>query len=260
MKKKVDERNLKKYISLIEKEVIDEEIKEKIIEKIKFYAYYGKLYVDKKDLYGTYVNKKDLNRATPAKEFLEIKIDNAFICNYSEWSNAKLVNIFQRTLKGGHTQIIKRERVDYRTYNNKNNNYEETIEKIYNHDKKLIYKSEKKEENDFETYLNEPNHIIYNNDSNMTEIEKRWYIQNGSIIKYNFNKTNFKENTLKEEIYSVCAGPIDGSKYYFDELSKELFADFMTGKISIDELLKETYKNEVKGHSLELIFGKKKFN
>ena len=34
----------------------------------------------------------------------------------------------------------------------------------------------------------------------------------------------------------------------------------MLGNITIEELLKENYKNEVKGYSLELIYGKKNFN
>ena len=262
MKRKVNEKILENYISFIEKEIVDEDIKEKIIEKIKFYSYYGKLYIDKKDLYGIYVNKKDLNRCNPAKEFLEIKFDYDFICNYSDWSNAKLVNIVQRNLKGGHTQIFKRERVDYRTYNNRNHSTEETIEKIFNYDNCLVYQSKKEEENDFDTYLNEANHIIYNNESsqdNILKIEKRWFLSNGSILKYNLKKDYLNNNEL-EEVYSVCEGPIDNHKYYFDELDKDLFKQFMLGNITIEELLKENYKNEVKGYSLELIYGKKNFN
>lgn len=264
MKRKVNEKILDKYISFIEKEILDEEIKEKLIELIKFYYYYGKLCIDRKDLYGTYVNTKDLNRANPAKEFLEIKVDDNFICNYSEWSNRKLVNIIQNFLKGGQSIIQKKEIVHYLTYNNRNEISEETVEKIYDYEKKLIYQCKKEEGNDFNTYLDNKEHIIYNTredsfDENKLTIEKRWYLPNGSILKYNLNKKNFLDNAKLEEIYTVCEGPIDGHKYLFDELPKELFISFMTGKITIEELLKETYKGEVKGHSLELIFGKKNF-
>lgn len=99
-------KKINTFFTKINTLLIDNEIKELINEKIVFYLEYGKMYLDNTNLYGTYVNTNDLSRANPTKEFLEIKIiDNNLICNFSEFSNKKIINITQTSLKGGNTSI-----------------------------------------------------------------------------------------------------------------------------------------------------------
>lgn len=248
--------NLDKYKEILNKIIVDEEICEDIIEKINFYLEYGKIYLDGKDLYGKYENKKDLNRAIPAVEFLEIKArDELFICNYSEWSNRKVVNIVQKSLKGGNTSIYKKE-TDYTlTYNNENSTSSEEKEKIFNYQKRLVFDSKLEKEYDFDTYSKDDSNIIYNKEdfSNKFSLEKNWYISNGSIIKYTLSKSflsnSFAGSDEIEEHYSICPGVIVnefGRYFNYQELEKELFKKFMSGEINIDEVLQNVKSKKLK--------------
>ncbi|MBE6152774.1 MAG: hypothetical protein E7166_00910 [Firmicutes bacterium] len=231
------------FISKLNELLIDSEIKEQIIEKINFYLYYGKIHFDNNDLYGTYINKNDLNRATPAKEFLEIKIiDNNLICNYSEWSNRKITNIAQKRIKGGNTSVYKKETTDVFTYNNNNEFRINELEKIYNYQNILIYESKLEKEYNYDTYPYKDSNIVYNDDNfnNNFSLEKNWYIQNGSIIKYNLSKSYMNQDSKIYELYSICPEVCwteTDKVYKFVELDKEIFKNFMTGKIDIHEVL-----------------------
>lgn len=173
-------KKIKNFITKLEKLLIDQEIKESIIEKINFYLKNGKIYFDNNDLYGTYINRNDLNRANPAKEFLEIKInDSNLICNYSEWSNRNIINITQNNIKGGNTSIYKKETTNIFTYNNKNEFRISEKEKIYNYQNKLIYESQLEKEYDYDTFPYEDSIIVYNenNFSNKFSLEKNGIFQ-----------------------------------------------------------------------------------
>lgn len=235
-KKKIND-----FISKLDKLLIDTDIKELIIEKINFYLIHGKIFFDNNDLYGTYINTRDLNRATPAKEFLEIKIiDNNLICNYSEWSNKKVVNITEHGIKGGNTSIFKKETNTVSTYNNNNQFSINEQEKIYNYQNRLIFESQLEKEYDFDTY--EDSNIVYsdNNFSNNFSLEKNWYIQNGSIIRYNLSKSFMNQDDEICEQYLICPEVCwteTDIVYKFVELDKEIFKNFMSVKITINEVL-----------------------
>ena len=238
-------KEITNYISTLNKLFVDTEIKEKIVEKINFYKKYGKIYFKENNLYGTFINTYDLTRATPAKEFLEIKIlDNNVICNYSEQSNKKIINIVQNGIKGGNTSICKKESTDIRSYNNNNRFSIEEIEKIYNYQDDLIYESNLEKEYNYDTYPYEICNIIYrdNNYGNYFSLEKKWYIQNGSIIKYNLSKSFVNENDTIYETYSICPelrNVENDRDSKFVSLDKEIFKKFMLGNITINELIEE---------------------
>lgn len=245
-------KKITNYISTLDKIIVDREIKEKIVEKINFYKKYGKIYFEDKNLYGTFINTYDLNRATPAKEFLEIKIldNNNLICNYSEQSNNKIINIVQNGIKGGNTSISKKEATDTRSYNNNNQFRIEEIEKIYNYQDDLIYESNLEKKYNYDTYPYECCNIIYsdNNYGNYFSLEKKWYIQNGSIIKYNLSKSFVNENDAIYESYSICPelrNVENDRDSKFVSLDKEIFKKFMLGNITINELIEENNQKKL---------------
>lgn len=79
-------------------------------------------------------------------------------------------------------------------------------------------------------------------------MEKNWYISNGSIVKYRLNRKNELDKKINlYESYNICKKPyFDGflTQQNFVPLDKELFHEFMTGKISIDEVLNSTYETQ----------------
>lgn len=236
-------KKITNFISKLEKILIDSEIKELIIEKINFYLIHGKIIFSKNELYGTYINRSDLNRATPAKEFFELKIaDNNLVCNYSEWSNKKVVHITQQSIKGGNTSIYKKETNTVHTYNNTNQFSINEQGKIYNYQNRLIFESQLEKEYDYDTYPYEDSNIVYkdNSISNSFSLEKKWYIHNGSIIKYNLSKSFMNQDDEICEHYSICPEVCwteTDRVYKFVELDKEIFKNFMSGKITINEVL-----------------------
>ena len=231
------------FISKLEKILVDSEIKELIINKINFYSANAKLQIHNDELYGTYINKCDLNRATPAKEFLEIKIlDSNVVCNFSELSNRKLVNIAQNTLKGGHTSISKKETIKEFTCNNNNEFSVEEQERIYNYQNRLVYESNLKRQSDFDTYPYADSNIIYNTAcfDNEFSLEREWYTPEGVRIKYNLSKSFVNKDDGICERYLICPGVCwteTDRVFKFVKLDKELFKSFMSGEITIDEVL-----------------------
>lgn len=230
------------FISKLEKILVDSEIKELIINKINFYSAKAKLQIHNDELYGTYINKCDLNRATPSKEFLEIKIlDSNVVCNFSELSNRKLVNIAQNTLKGGHTSISKKETIKEFTYNNNNEFSVEEQERIYNYQNRLVYESNLKRQSDFDTYPYADSNIIYNTAcfDNEFSLERKWYIYDGVIIRYKLSKSFMSKHDNIYENYSICSGfkcSDTGREYRYKDLDKEIFKAFMSGEISIHQV------------------------
>jgi len=244
MKKKID-----KFIEKLDKLCLDSEIKKDIHYRIGYYNQYGNLYIKDNVLYGTYINKCDLNRATPAKEFLEIKIfDNNFICNYSYDSNDTIVNIVQNTLKGGHARLYKRKEKKEFRYNQNNEFNIEEIEEIFNYQKDLVYKSNLKKQNDFDTYPDKDRDIVYSTESfcNEFSLDKEWYTHEGVRIKYHLAKSFMRPYDNIEESYSIC--PFvkctdTGLVYRYSEIDKETFKELMSGKINIHEVF-DRIKNQ----------------
>lgn len=235
--------NVSKFIMKLEEILIDSKIKDLIKSKISFYSINGKLHIRNNELYGTYINKCDLNRATPAKEFLEIKIqDNNVVCNFSEYSNRKLVNITQNTLKGGNTRIYKKETEQGVTYNY--NNVFDILEqeRIYNYQKSMVYESDFKRQSDFDTFPYEDSNMMYNKacSDNEFSLERKWYIYDGVIIRYKLSKSFMSKHDNIYENYSICSGfkcSDTGREYRYKDLDKEIFKAFMSGEISIHQVL-----------------------
>jgi len=237
MKKKSD-----KFILKLEKLCIDSEIKKDIIYKIQFYEEYSKLYIKDNVLYGTYINKCDLNRATPAKEFLEIKIfDNNLICNYSEDSNRRIINIIQNTLKGGHTRVCKKIETKGFTYNQNNKIDIEQTEEIFNYQNELIYKSNLNQQSDYDTYPERDSNIIYATEhfDNYMLLEREWYTPEGVKLKYKLTKSFNGKNDKINENYLICKCikcSDTGIEYRYEDINRETFKEFMAGKICIHEV------------------------
>lgn len=252
MKKQSNKLNqFKEYLSNF---IVDEEIKESLLFSIDFYHSNGKLYLDDRYLYGVYINTNDLNRATPAKEYFEIKIDGGcLICNYSNSSINKIVNIIQRNIKGGNTKITKKVTEDARCYNNENFVSVTETEKIYNYQKSLVYESTIENNSNYYTYDKEDSDMTYGEkpDTNTFNIVKKWYIHNGSIIKYQLTKDYmFDEQDLQEK-YLICIEPdqdtlATGTICHFTELDKDLFKKFMTGYINIETLIENLNNSKTK--------------
>lgn len=237
-----NKKKLNKLLKKLDKLLIDRKIKELIIDKIDFYSRYGKIYIDNDFIYGTHC-VKNLNYSNPRKEFLEIKIiNNNFICNYSEWENEKVINIVQKSIKGGNTRVYKKEETNNFAWNNNNKLKMQEQQKIYNCQNELVFESILEKEYDYYTYSFEGSKVIYSETdcSNRFSLEKKWYIQNGSIIKYNLSKSFISQNDEVCENYSICLYPYSTETdrvYEFIELDKEIFKDFMTGKTNINELI-----------------------
>ena len=251
-------RKLSKYVEELDKKLIDSEIKKSIMDSINFYLSHGKLYIDGDNLYGTYINTKDGTRANHAKEFLEIKIDGfEIICNYSEWSNRRLVNVIQNTLKGGNTKIYRKYTDKIATFNNQNMFDIKEEEYIYNYQGRLIYDYEMRKSKDYDTGAYDKSGIIYNGGfwNNYLLLEKNWYIENGSIIKYELSKHFMDDDSKLKEEYSICIQPVktefDGTIYNFLKLDEEVFIALMNGKLDICDVI-----NEVEGQKKINIYNK----
>lgn len=239
--KKTNEEKLEKYLEFIKKHIVDEEIKEEIIDKIKLFKNRGKITIEDRNLYAKIKRQNET-------DFLEIKyINNYFICNYSEWNLKKQVTVTQKDLKNKNIKINRREKNEIECYNDQNETTIEEVEKIYNEENKLAYTGKEKQEFDYDTGSN---FMEYNDNSyfsNYIDTEKTWYLFNGTIIKYTLRKNLIHDDASLEEHYTICKGPTIGDfqkTYYFVELDKELFKTFMIGEISIDELLDKAYKNK----------------
>lgn len=240
-RKKTNEEKLNNYIEFIKQHIVDEEIKEEILNRINIFQSDGNIAIEDNNLYAKINSKGEI-------DFLEIKyLNNYFICNYSNWNLKQQVTITQKDLKFGNIKINRREKNEIECQSTKNMTEIEETEKIYNAENKLAYVGKESSEYDYDSYSN---YLEFNDTSyfsNYFNTEKTWYLFNGTIIKYNLRKNLIHDDTSLEEYYSICKGPTEGDfqkTYYFIELDKDLFKTFMTGEISINELLEKAYKNK----------------
>lgn len=77
---------------------------------------------------------------------------------------------------------------------------------------------------------------------NMFSLVKNWYMENGSIIRYILTNNFVNENDDTYEQCLICLGVYitEFDRFYkFKELDKELFKQFMTNKITINEVLEQ---------------------
>ena len=239
MKKDI-EKIANKYIDFIEKSIVDQQIKGKILDVIKYFRFFGQLVIIDGVLYGK-------TNGTKNHDYLEIrKTKDSIICNYTEWSNKKTINICQFYQKDKNIKINKLEKVEYECTDGQNETSVDEIEMIYDRNSKLIYMSElnKKQNN---LYCN--NQIKYSDTwyDNLFTLEKTWFINNNSIIKYKLSKKVMNKDSELQENHSICYEPIIGEFerfFIYNNLDEKLFKDFMTGNISIETLIEENKKLE----------------
>ena len=233
--------DVNKYKKFLESLLVDKEIKEEMLNQIDLFFEEGKITFDGNNLYGKMISKK-------SNEYLEIRYENQyFVCNYTKWNGRNIVNITQIDLKNKNIKIDRKEKTEYSCPDNKNETKIEEFEKIYGSENKLIYESTL---NKSVSYNSIENSIVYEDDSyweNNFELEKNWYISDGSIIKYQVSKHYLYEQSELEESYSVCPGSYSdgfGRYYHFTNLDEDLFKLFMTGQITIEQLLEQNQNNE----------------
>jgi len=222
-----------KYKELIKQIIIDKEIKKEITDVIKYFDK-GNIYIDDNNLYGK-ISDKDGN------DYIEIKYDNnKFSCIYTDWNSRKRVIITQDNLKENQKYINRTELCMTKTLPNTLENEKSSVrvEKIYNKDNILIFESTLKKEDRFDSTDNFMCYIDGCFD-NEIKLNKRWYINN-VIIQYNLEKKYLSKDLYEK--YSICPGKISTdyeNLYLFNKLEKELFIDFMTDKITIEEVLEQ---------------------
>lgn len=240
LNKNYDVNSYKKFLGSL---LVDKEIKEEILNQINLFFEEGKITFDGNNLYGKMISKK-------SNEYLEIRYENQyFVCNYTKWNGRNIVNITQIDLKNKNIKIDRKEKTEYTCPDNKNETKIEELEKIYGSENKLIYTSAL---NKKVSYNSLENSIVYEDDSyweNNFELEKNWYISDGSIIKYQVSKHYLYEQSELEESYSVCPGSYSdgfGRYYHFTNLDENLFKSFMTGQITIEQLLEQNNEKEIK--------------
>lgn len=229
------------YKSFLRRILVCEEVNETLINKIDVFKEDGKINIDGNNLYGKIINKE-------GNEYLEIRYENnCLVCNYTEWNGSKIISISQIDLKNGNIKINTREKIEYHCFGNENETRVEELERIYDSQKKLICESKLEQD---ETYDSIESAIVYKDESwwaNSFKLEKKWYIPNGSIIMYELSKKYMRDKSKLTEGYFICPGRYyDGCMWRRDfvELDKKLFNSFMTGKITIEELLEQNQNIE----------------
>lgn len=235
--------NVESYKIFLEQILVDREIKEEILNLIEIFNE-GQITFDGSNLYGKIIDKK-------GNDYIEIKYQNGFlVCNYTDWAGRKIVNINQVGLKRGNVKVNRREKIEYDCYNYQNETNIEETEIIYDKNKNKIYDSKLTYK---EKYDATENFINYSNKSwfdNRFVLEKYWYIPTGEIISYQLYKSCMDENAQIKENYSICPGVIVTEyerRYNFEKLDENLFKNFMSGQINIEELLEQNNKiNESK--------------
>ncbi|MBQ7141233.1 MAG: hypothetical protein IJO32_07010 [Bacilli bacterium] len=194
------DKKISQYKEQISKLIVDEEIKNDILDMVSFFTHNGKVKIDGNNLYGKITHQNETDSLIINYDLFK------FVFNYVE-SNVifrKTINISQEYIKGGNHKITKHEKRDYRCCNNQNKISIEETEKIYNLKNNLVYDSILLKEYDYDTY---PEYMKYNsskNSENSFHLEKKWYIPNGSIIKYILGKNFMKENNKLNEKYYIC--------------------------------------------------------
>lgn len=233
-KKKIVDLN--HYNELIKQIIVDEKIRVEIVEIINCYKDKSVCF-DGNNLYGKKLNKK-------GNDYLEIKYENyKFSCIYTDWQSKKRVIITQDNLKENQKYINRVEFNYVETLNDNLENEKDSLrtEKIYDKDNKLIYESNLTQKDRFDSINN---FMCYKNDcfTNIIKLNKKWYI-NDVIIQYDLEK-QYLSDYLYEQ-YSICPGKIKTdfeNLYLFNDLERDLFINFMTGKITIRELLEKNSK------------------
>jgi len=232
--------NVEKYKELINKIILNENIRKEIIDKIDDFNQNGEIVFDGYNLYAK--NKK-------GKDYLELKYENNyFLCNYSECDFSKFVTISLKELKSNNVKLERKEKVEYIHNDNFNNSTEiEEIEEIYNADKNLAYESKLSYNYKYVTYENAIIYVDNHYFTNYFDLNKKWYIFNGSIINYKLTKSIMNEHSEIEEKYSICPEAYHGNfatYYNYVDLDQGLFKQFMSGSISIDDVLEQIDKEE----------------
>lgn len=224
------------YKKFLENILVDSKLKDEIISQINIFSEEGKVNFDGNNLFGKIIKKE-------GNDYLEIRYENDyFICNYTTWGGKRIISITQIDLKNGNVKIDKKEKTEYTCPQNENETTTSELEKIYDRQHKLVYESKLEYENSYESLESS---LIYDAErhfSNSLELEKCWYIPNGSIIKHRLCKRYMCDDSKIEETYSICRLPYnDGSVNVlnFIDLKEELFKAFMSGKITISELLEQ---------------------
>lgn len=232
--------NIENYKSFIKEIVFNEKISDEILKQIDKFNKEGKIILDGYNLYAKIKNGKD---------FLELKyVNNCFLCNYSDWDFAKFITISVKGLKNKNIKLERKEKVEYVCKDNKSNLIKKTEEEqIYNADKKLAYESRLICNYNYDTYNNAIKYVDNYCFENCFNLNKKWYISNGSIINYNLSKLFMNEKSQIQERYSICPEVYSDeftTNYIFIDLDENLFKSFMTGSITIDELLEKIDKKE----------------
>ena len=229
--------NIKKYKKLIDKIILNEKIKEEIIEKIDYFNEKGEIALDGYCLY-----------AKNGQDFLDLKYENnSFLCNYSDWEFAKFVTIFEKELKNKCVKLERKEKIEYECEKNENMTRVEELEEVYDSSMKLIYESKLQTDYQYNTFNNCIEYIDNHYFTNYFDLDKKWYIDNGSIINYKLSKFFMNDHSNIQEQYSICPKAyIDcfGTYYNYVTLDEELFKQFMSGNITIDEVLEKIDKEE----------------
>lgn len=239
------------FIKFIDRKIVDKDLKEEIINQIREFDKYGEIFIQGVTLYGKVIK-------TEGNDYIEIRCTGRFLtCNYTKWNSSAAISISQTGLKNGNVKVSREEKVDYVCPRNKNSNDSKKIEKVYNDKGLLIFDSTITEKESYDSYNEQ---LLYEESSifnNSYKIEKNWYFINGTIINYKLQKENYNLKNI-EESYSICEKPYDdefATNYIFKELDKELFIDFMTGQIDLENLIlqnkltqksKKTLKKEIK--------------
>lgn len=232
-KKNNIKEKINNYIKFIEKKVIDNDLKEEIINQIHEFTKYGEIFIQGVTLYGKIIK-------TEGNDYIEIKCAGRFFtCNYTKWNSSAAISINQTGLKNGNVKVSCEEKVDYICPKNKNSTDSKKIEKVYNDKGFIICDSTINEKESYDSYgeqLLYEETSIFNNSYN---VEKNWYFTSGTIINYKLQKQNYDLKNI-EESYSICEKPFDddfATNYIFAELDKELFVQFMTGLIDLETLI-----------------------
>lgn len=232
MLKKYDLYSYKEFISNI---IVDDGIKNEIINQIDLFTKDGLIIICGKELCG---KMRGLN-----ENYLELKyINNCFICNYTKNNARRVINIVQNK-NNDIIKIDRKEVLECPTYNNHSEIFE--LQRLYSNNK-MIYESLI---TNSQSYILDNCNIKYNtgflfNGFNMT---KKWYFSNNSIVQYRIKKDYYKG--LIHEDYKICLEPLKkdyNMVYDFESLDVEVFNDLMLGKISITEVVDNINGQKIK--------------
>ncbi len=240
-KKKV-ENNVNGYILFISKVVKDEKTKKEIIDQLNYFSSNGIINIDGSNLTGKIIDKN-------GNLYLDIKYGNdKFMCSYTKWNLNSVILIEQEGLKSGNYKITKTDKTKYDSNNYQNEYSIEIEEKIYNKTGQILYESERKISEEFNSYKDG---LVYKDDSpfkNVIDVEKTWYIKNGSIIKYKMKKNELDSKGGIKESYLICSKPLKTERetiLNFSEIPKELYISFMIGELTIEEVLEKLNEKDV---------------